>query len=120
VTAEVTVVPGTVKPGQAARVHVVLRLDPKSKLHWNNEAEPLRVWLDLPDGWAVGERLLTATAPPKPVTREDRPIEFEIKVPAGATGTGIIPGYALFHVCDDGGQCRFVRLDLRVEVPVGK
>lgn len=121
VTAEATVVPSKVKPGQSARVHVVLRLDPKAKLHWNNEAEPLRLSLDPPEGWAVGERLLTAEVPAKAVTEEDRVLEFEVQVPAKASERGRIPGYALFHVCDSaGGQCRFVRLDFVVEVYVTK
>jgi hypothetical protein len=52
VTAEVTVVPRAVVPGQAARVHVVFRVAaPPGKVHWNNEAEPLRWWLDPPEGW---------------------------------------------------------------------
>jgi hypothetical protein len=121
VAAEVTVVPARVKPGKTARVHVVLRLDPNSKLHWNHEAEPLRVWLDPPDGWLVGERLLTAEVPAKVVTEGDRILEFEVQVPAGATRRNIIPGYALFHVCDAvGGQCRYVRLDVAVEINVAK
>ncbi len=121
VTAEVTVVPPRVKPGQTARVHLVLRLDPNSTLHWNHEAEPLRVWLDPPEGWVVGERLLTADVPAKAVTDEPRVLEFEVQLPAGAADRNTIPGYALFHVCDGaGGQCRYVRLDVAIAIAVAK
>src|SRR5262249_9321156 len=46
IRAEVTVAPARVRPGQAVRVHVVLRPDAKKLAHWNNEAEPLRLWVD--------------------------------------------------------------------------
>lgn len=113
------VVPATVKAGQSARVHLKFTLDPKATAHWNNEAEPLRVWLDPPDGWAVSERLLVAAVSDKDVSREARAVEFEVGAPKDASGTVTLPGYAVFHVCDEkGGTCRFVRLDLTVEIKV--
>ena len=111
---------GAVASGQTARVHIVFRVDSSAaKLHWNNEAEPLRVWLDPPDDWSVSERFLTSALPARPVSNEERCVEFEVKVPATASLKRSITGYAVFHVCDDsGGTCRFARLDVRVEVPV--
>lgn len=121
VRATAVVVPGGVKPGQTVRVHLKLSLDPKAKLHWNNEAEPLRVWLDPPDGWAVSERLIAAEVPKAEVSHEDRTAEFEVKVPKDASGDVTVSGFAVFHVCDEtGGTCRFVRLDLSVAVVVSK
>jgi len=119
VRAEVTTVPARIRPGDAARIHVVLRLDANQKAHWNNEAEPLRLWIDPPPGWQVAERLLTAPAGPKAVSGEVRSLEFEVKAPVKATGKVRLPAYALYNVCDDiGGQCLFLRLDIPIELKV--
>lgn len=119
IRAEVTVAPARVRPGQAVRVHVVLRLDPKKQAHWNNEAEPLRLWVDPPDGWQVSERLLQAPAVREPVSGEERALDFEIKAPKEARDKVRLDAYALYHVCDDkGGQCRFLRLDVPIELTV--
>jgi hypothetical protein len=96
-----------------------LRLDAKQKAHWNNEAEPLRLWIDPPPRWLVVERLLTARAEPKAVSGEVRSLEFEIKAPVKATGKVRLTAYALYHVCDEiGGQCLYLRLDIPIELNV--
>lgn len=119
VVAEAVVVPARVKPGDSARIHVTLRLKAVAKAHWNNEADPLQLWVDPPDGVTVSKRLLLAEKPTTATSTEDRTVGFEVKVPADAKGTIRVPVYALYHLCDDaGGTCRFVRLDLTVEVPV--
>lgn len=119
--AEVVVVPARVKPGESARVHVTLRLTAGAKVHWNNEAETLQLWLDPPDGVMVSERLVRSDRPKAAVSDEERRVGFEVKIPATARGEVTIPAFALYHVCDDdGGQCRFVRLDVPVVVTVGK
>jgi hypothetical protein len=117
IQAEVAVAPARVRPGQAARVHVVFRLDPKKQAHWNNEADPLRLWIDPPAGWRVSERLLRAPAVREPVSGEERALDFEIRAPQEARDKVHFDVYALYHVCDDkGGQCRFLRLDVPIEV----
>ena len=119
VQAEVTVVPGRIRAGETARIHIALRLDANQQAHWNNEAEPLRLWLDLPEGWQATERLLTARVEPHAVSAEVRRLECEIKAPASATGKLRLSAYALYHVCDEaGGQCLFLRLDIPVELSV--
>ena len=122
VTAEVTLVPDTVAPGQTVRVHVVLRLDAvqKTELHWNNEeADPLRLWLDFPDGWDVSNRLLLSAVPQTPTSNEPRSLEFEVRVPASASNSGSVFAYALFHVCEEAdGICRFARLDIPIRIPL--
>jgi hypothetical protein len=46
-------------------------------------------------------------------------LTFEIVVPTTARGKLRLPVYALYHICDDaGGQCRFLRLDIPVEVTI--
>lgn len=117
IRAEVTVAPARVRPGQAVRVHVVLRVDPKKQAHWNNEAEPLRLWVDPPEGGQVSERLLQAPPVRESVSREERALDFEVKAPREARQTTRLDAYALYHVCDDkGGQCRFLRLDIPIEI----
>jgi tetratricopeptide (TPR) repeat protein len=119
VRAEATVVPARVRADQAVRIHVVFRLDPKQQAHWNNEAEPLRLWVEPPQGWHVSERLLQSVAVRAPVSGEERALEFEVKVPRHARNKVRLAAYALYHVCDDkGGQCRFLRLDVPVELAV--
>lgn len=119
VSAEVTVVPGQVRAGKSARVHLVLRPNPKKKAHWNNEAEPLRLWVDPPKDCQVSDRLLQAPQPKTAVSDEARTLTFEIVAPPEARGTLRLPLCALYHICDDaGGQCRFLRLDVQVEVRI--
>ena len=119
VACEVVFVPASVKPGQSVRVHLTFRLAPKSTDHWNNEAEPLRVWADPPDGVAINERLVEAEKPKMATSGEDRTVGFEIQIPSGASGTIRVPVYALYHLCDDqDGECRFLRLDVNLELKV--
>jgi hypothetical protein len=117
--AEVTVVPTRIRPGETARIHIVLRLDGNQRAHWNNEADPLRLWIDPPGGWQVAERLLTARAEPTAVSGEVRSLEFEVKAPAKVAGKARLEAYSLYHVCDDvGGQCLYRRLDILVDLNV--
>jgi tetratricopeptide (TPR) repeat protein len=117
IRSEVAVAPARIRPGDAARIHVVFRLDPAQQAHWNNEAEPLRLWVDPPAGWQVSARLLQAPAVPEPVSREERALDFEVKAPEDARDKVRLGAYALYNVCDDkGGQCRFLRLDVPIEV----
>jgi hypothetical protein len=95
----------------------VLRVDPKKGAHWNNEAEPLRLWVDPPQGGQVSERLLQAPAVRQPVSREERSLDFEVKAPREIGDKVRLDAYALYNVCDDkGGQCRFLRLDIPIEI----
>jgi hypothetical protein len=121
VRAEATVVPGRARPGRTARIHIVLRLDPKAKAHWDNEADPLRLWVDPPEGWQITDRLIAAPSGTGALSDEERTLEFELKVPRTAHGKVRIPAYALYHVCDDRhGQCRLLRLDVPIAVTVGE
>jgi hypothetical protein len=121
VLAEVTVVPPRVKPGQSARVHVSLRLNTARKAHWNNEAEPLRLWVEAPPGWQLERHLLRAPQGRAPETSEPRQLELDVRAPADARGTAKLHAYALYYVCEDvRGKCQFLRLDIPIEVAVDK
>jgi len=121
VLAEVTVVPPRVKPEEIVRVHVTLRPNEKQRAHWNNEAEPLKLWVDPPAGWQVQPQLLIAPQGDKPETSEPRRLEFELRTPADASGTTELAAYALYYACEDvNGTCQFLRLDIPVKVTVGQ
>ncbi len=121
IAVEVTVVAAQVAPGQSARIHFHLRPDAKRKVHWNNESEPLRLWIDVPDGWKASQRLLTAAQGKEPETKETRALDFEIQVPAAARGRTKVKGYALYYVCEDvRGTCLFLRKDIEFSVDIRK
>jgi hypothetical protein len=116
---EVTVVPARVRNGQAVRVHVTFRPDEQRRAHWYNDGEPLRLWVDVPEGWQVARRLLAAPPGNRPETNEVRSLDFELIAPAGARGKVRLEAYALYNVCEDvGGQCLFLRKDIPIEVHV--
>ncbi|MBW7989371.1 MAG: tetratricopeptide repeat protein [Planctomycetes bacterium] len=121
ILSEVTVVPPQVKPEGAVRVHVTLRPNARLKAHWNNEAQPLKLWVDAPDGWKVEPQLLTAPQGDRPETTEPRQLEFEVRAAAGASGTSKLNVYALYYVCEDeGGVCYFLRKDIPITITVDK
>jgi hypothetical protein len=121
IVSEVTVVPPLVKPEGAARIHVTLRPNTKLKAHWNNEAEPLKLWVDAPDGWKVEPRLLTAPQGNQPETLEPRQLEFEVRAAAESKGKIKLYAYALYYVCENaGGACYFLRKDIPVTITIDK
>ena len=116
---EVTVVPPHVKPEGTVRVHLTLRPNNRRKAHWNNEAEPLKLWINPPSGWKVQPKLLIAPQGDQPETSEPRHFEFEVRAAANAIGTSKLAAYALYYVCEDvGGTCSFLRQDIPITVTV--
>ncbi len=119
ILAEVTVVPPHVKPGETVRVHVTLRPNESRKAHWNNEAEPLKLWIDTPTGWQVKPQLLITPQGEKPETSEPRHLEFEVRIPTDADGTTKLSAYALYYACEDiSGTCQFLRRDIDVPLKI--
>ena len=117
---EATVVPATVAPGDATRLHVTLRPEAARKGHWNNEAEDLVVWIDPPTGWRAGARHHTVTNPPELVSDEPRTVELELRASdAVPNGTTTVRGYALYYVCEDvDGTCLYRRQDISLPLTV--
>jgi hypothetical protein len=121
VLAEVTVVPARVKPGGVVRIHLTLRPNDARQTHWNNEAEPLRVWVDLPSGWRAQPQLLVWPPSDRPRSSEPRHLELEVCTSPDASGTSRLGAYALYYVCEDAdGTCRFLRQDIPITVAVDK
>ncbi len=111
---EAMVTPARVRPGQRVRVRLMFRLNERTRPFWNNEAEGLRICVDLPDQLTLGEGGLMSPNPEPAETQEVRAIEFELAVgdtaPAGSLE---IPTHALYYVCENkGGKCRYLRQDL--------
>ena len=114
-----TIVPTRVKPGETARVHVTMIPSSERKTFWNNEVEPLRLWVDPPPGWHVAPRLLSASAGNRPETNEVRRLDFEVQVASNATNNVQLSAYALYYVCEDlGGTCLFRRQDIPIEIRI--
>lgn len=100
-----------------ARVHLALRPAAARGAHWNNEGEPFRVWIDVPEGWQADRRLLEHAGAPEPVSDEVRRLDFELRPPEGAGGEHVLTGYALFNVCEGrDGTCRYVRRDFTLRL----
>ncbi len=120
VRVETTVVPAAAKPGTAVRVHLVFYPNGNVRGHWNNEAEPMQVWVRPPGGWAVDRRLHTVPNAPTAASLETRRVEFEVRVPDdAAAGVTRLPVYALYNVCEDAdGTCLYRRNDAAIEVRV--
>ena len=121
ISVEVTLIPPRIKPGDTIRVHITLRPDKKRKAHWNNEAEPLKLWIDPPSGWKAQPQLLTAPQGGQPETSEPRHIEFELHAAKDTSGTSRLSAYALYYVCKGaGGTCSFLRQDIPITLIVDK
>lgn len=112
---DATVVPQKIKRGGTARVH--LRFQAKGG-HWNNEADPMVVWLEPSNNGDVSKSSsLTHVSPQTATSDEVRPIEFEFKTNADSKEPLTIRGYALYYVCtSDNGQCLYRRQDF--EIPI--
>ncbi len=102
------------------RVHLAFRPNGRIRAHWNNEAEPMQVWVNPPEGLAVDRRSHTLGNAPAEASLETRTVEFEVLVPPGAgPGTITLPAYALYNVCEGlDGTCLYRRGEVRIEIRV--
>ncbi|MEJ2206974.1 MAG: hypothetical protein P8170_23045 [Gemmatimonadota bacterium] len=118
IDAEAVAVPARVAPGDVTRLHFSFRPIARTKAHWNNEAEPMLLWLDPPEGWEVETRMYSQPLPPELVSLETRVIEAEVRAPEElGRGPVTIPGYALYYVCEDvNGVCMYRRQDVHAVV----
>jgi tetratricopeptide (TPR) repeat protein len=114
VRSEVVVVPGEVSAGDSLRVHV--RFQPSDDAHWNNEAEPLILWIDTPEGFQIDQNRHASPLPENSESNEVRSFEFEVQTSADAK-IDRLRGYALYYVCEErGGQCLYLRQDLDIPI----
>lgn len=117
---ETTQVPPAVPPGGVARAYLVLRPNERARAHWNNEVDPLQVWVTPPSGWEIDSRGPTSPLPPQAVSGETREVQLEVRVPEdSSSGTTHLPAYALYYVCEDvDGMCLYRRQDIAVPIRV--
>ena len=120
IRAEVTAVPRRVDAGSATRAHLVLTPDAGLRAHWNNESEPLTVWVAPPSGWALDQRRISAPNAEQATSTEVRRLEVELRAPEDAPAGAVeIPAYAIYYVCEDvDGTCLIRRQDLAIQLEV--
>lgn len=113
------VVRGTGNTSKAFQVH--LEFAPDANVHWNNETDPMVVWLTTSDDLAVDHEVVMIDAPAAPESTEKRSAEFEVRFAEPLQEPVKLSGYALVNLCEEsGGQCLFVRKDFVVELtPAG-
>ena len=117
---ETTAVPKVIEPGESLRAHVVLRPNDDLLAHWNNETEPLTLWIDVPAKWTISSRLSSTANADAAVSTETRSVEVEIESPdEAAPGRVSFPGYALYYVCEDeNGTCLYRRQDFEIDAEI--
>jgi hypothetical protein len=75
---ESTVVSATYSDKKALRVHLRFQPDMAHSFHWNNEAEPLAVWINTTKGWGMESRLLKIPNPREVIDEAPRTLELEL------------------------------------------
>jgi hypothetical protein len=115
---DVTATPARIRPGDRVRLRLSFRVD-SARAHWNNESDPLRVHLALPEGLELVAGDLEAPQPAEAESGEERVLEVELQI-AGAhpAGEQRLAGYALFYACDTVGVCRYLRRDFEAHFAI--
>ncbi|MEM9942583.1 MAG: tetratricopeptide repeat protein, partial [Planctomycetota bacterium] len=112
------VVPATDSRKTTVRLHLLLQPGVPS-VGWNNEADPVTVWIDAEQDVTIPKPLLTiapnAEASQKATSNETRTAEVEISW-KGDRPEKLATGYVLYHRCDkQTGQCSFWRQNFTVK-----
>ncbi len=117
VRAEVAVVPARVPAGQSVRVHVTFFPSESGAASWHNESEPLRLWVETPNGW----QRHAAEQPLEIESSETRRLDFEVQIPADTQSSLRLNAYALYWTCREAdGVCAYLRQDLPIEIRVSE
>jgi hypothetical protein len=118
---ETTVVPASVPPGGAVRLHVEMAPRRAVEAHWNNEAGDHVVTIEPPEGWQAEATRVVVPAAVNAISEEIRTAEIELRAPAEVEGRASLAGYTLYYVCQGlDGVCMYRRQDLQVEVSIGQ
>lgn len=101
-----------------AQIHLTFRTNPGPDGHWNNEAEPLRVWIEKPPVGNIKERFLEYPNAPTDISNENRAISFEIELPESGDDF-TVKAYALYYCCEGPtGKCVYLRKDIDIKIPM--
>lgn len=104
-------VPAIVAPGKTVRVYLNFDIDAGK---WNDEATPLKVWIDESSTGTPEMRLLQHN-PENANSNNTKQVDFEFAT-AKDSAECTISGYALYHTCDDDGVCYYYRQNFKVPV----
>ncbi|MDG2222226.1 MAG: hypothetical protein P8L85_12665 [Rubripirellula sp.] len=119
VLASVATVPSHPTAGSTIRLHITLTPNEALRAHWNNEVEPVRIWIDTPAGAQIEQSLVSGINPHQAESNEPRRFDVELKIPAEAKGKIQLRAYALYYVCEDlRGICQFLRQDIVADIPI--
>lgn len=114
---EVTAVPPQPRSGEAVHVYVSFRPNLQADAHWNNESEPMKVYVDIPAGWSAYKKLVVLPAPTKGVTEENRTVEFDLRLPHQPGEVDKVHGFAVYNVCRGAtGECLYRRQDFTIQL----
>lgn len=102
----------------AYEVHLTFRPNAERAGHWNNEADPLRVWVRKIAGAKAAPRYIEYPGPSNAAVSEElRTVSLEVRPTRAAKKTLRIEGYALYNVCEgQEGKCLFRRKDFDFEI----
>lgn len=115
---ESAVRPDAVRPGETAEVRLTLRPHPDTQAHWNNEMDPVDIWLMPGEGWSLDRQALTAELPSEAWTAETREFTFRATPNRKALTTSSgLPGYAIYYVGENPeGPVLYRRQDFTVHI----
>lgn len=111
----------TSKKQRVVQVHIAMHPNASLDAHWNNEAEPLRIWIEKPDkkSFRYSTRFVEFANPANAVSEEVRDLNFEVQFSKSHKGKAVVKGYALYNVCrGKDGKCLYRRQDFEVPVSV--
>ncbi|MCA9216010.1 MAG: hypothetical protein KDB27_23245 [Planctomycetales bacterium] len=99
-----------------ARVHVMLRPSAVGGYDWNNEAEPVRLWIRNDQPFKSNHSLVTFSQPKEESSSELRRSEFEVSW-SDSDQPKPLEAYVVYHLCNkQTGQCVFWRQDISIDV----
>ena len=104
------------KGGKVWRVHVSLTPSEAGNWEWNNEADPVSLWVSGGNEWKLDRSLTDVPNPTDAAhSKETRSLEFEARW-EGSDSPTPLAAYALYHLCDtDSGQCVLRRRDMELD-----
>jgi tetratricopeptide (TPR) repeat protein len=109
------IVPSTDRTQHAARIHLTLEPNQAAGYAWNNEADPVRVWLASDDGLQLARSLVALPGPATATSVERRIADVEVRWSADSQRPESIQGYVLYHACEkETGVCIYRRKDLTI------
>jgi len=112
-----TVVPSTKGEGRSARVHLCFVPDVEKEVHWTNDAGKLSFHLNENTGLTCHDLSQSKPEAGLLFDREERVIEFEVRVEKGKGLPKTITGNAYYYVCEGvNGTCLYRRKEIEISL----